>query len=174
MGGDDSQSSSEDKEDGLFTATDVIKEEVKKLENRLSDQDLLKKDVKWKRLDRSERSLDEGLISQVYRANSSEPLTESIMKMRSKPGSALIVKQCRKAYPSPLAMRHDDLETLVDVSAFEPVQQESDSVLPLLHNVKEKLFPQVIDAFDKVKLLEESKVEELKSEKGVKTTVFCD
>ena len=40
--GQQSQSSSEDKEDGLFTATDVIKEEVKKLENRLSDNDLHK------------------------------------------------------------------------------------------------------------------------------------
>ena len=39
--GEQSQSGSEDKEDGLFTATDVIKQEIKKLESRLSDMDLL-------------------------------------------------------------------------------------------------------------------------------------
>ena len=38
--GEQSQSSSEDREDGLLTATDVIKQEIKKLENRLSEGDL--------------------------------------------------------------------------------------------------------------------------------------
>lgn len=104
LGGEDSQSSSEDKEDGLVTATDVIKQEVKKMENRLSDQDLLKlkeaNEAKW----RSYNSVSFDKSIETFRTNTSEPLTESIMKMRSKPGSALIIKaQSRISCPSPLA-----------------------------------------------------------------------
>ena len=60
MGGEDSKSSSEDTEDGLFTATDVIKQEVKKMENRFSDQDLLKlkeaAEAKWKLADQKDKA----------------------------------------------------------------------------------------------------------------------
>ena len=83
----ESYSSSEEKDDGLFTATEMIKAEHKKLENRLSDQDLL--DIKrkamaeqehWKsKQERDKQALD-----------TSEPLTKSIMSMRSMPISKLI------------------------------------------------------------------------------------
>ena len=118
MAGDDSQSSSEDREDGLFTATDVIKQEVKRMEKRLSDQDLIKlkeaNDTKWQLND----PLNPKKQSESFRAKTSEPLTESIMKIRSKPGSALIGKQGKKSFPSPLARKFSE-----DDNVFEPEKQ---------------------------------------------------
>ena len=51
-------------------------------------------------------------VTESFRANTSEPLTESIMTMRSKPGSALIVKQGKKSFPSPLSKKQ--AESAVD------------------------------------------------------------
>ena len=47
-------------------------------------------------------------VTESFRANTSEPLTESIMTMRSKPGSALIVKQSKKSFPSPLSKKQQE------------------------------------------------------------------
>ena len=79
----ESHSSSEEKDDGLFTATDVIKEEVKKLENRLSDQDLL--DIKRKTMARENWHESKKQVIEC-----SEPLTKSIMSMRAMPVSKLL------------------------------------------------------------------------------------
>lgn len=75
----------------------------------MSDQDLLRlkeaNEAKWKFSKSFDRS------PESYRAhNTSEPLTESIMKMRSKPGSALLIKQIKKSCPSPLAAAKEVLE----------------------------------------------------------------
>ena len=47
-------------------------------------------------------------VSESFRGNTSEPLTESIMTMRSKPGSALIVKQSKMSFPSPLSKKQQE------------------------------------------------------------------
>ena len=85
----ESHSSSEEKDDGLFTATDVIKEEVKKLENRLSDQDLL--DIKRKTMAKEDVKNWHESKKQVIEC--SEPLTRSIMSMRAMPVSKLLSKR---------------------------------------------------------------------------------
>jgi len=112
LGGEDSKSSSEEQEDGLFTATDVIKQEVKRMENRFSDQDLLKlkeaAEAKWKLADQKDKANSLTSVNESFRANTSEPLTESIMTMRSKPGSALIVKQSKDSFSSPLSKKQQE------------------------------------------------------------------
>ena len=85
----ESHSSSEEKDDGLFTATDVIKEEVKKLENRLSDQDLL--DIKRKTMAKEDVKNWHESKKQIIEC--SEPLTRSIMSMRAMPVSELLSKR---------------------------------------------------------------------------------
>ena len=47
-------------------------------------------------------------VNESFRGNTSEPLTESIMTMRSKPGSALIVKQNKNSFPSPLSKKQQE------------------------------------------------------------------
>ena len=47
-------------------------------------------------------------VNESFRANTSEPLTESIMTMRSKPGSALIVKQSKDSFSSPLSKKQQE------------------------------------------------------------------
>ena len=119
-----SQSSSEDKEDGLLTATDVIKEEVKKIENRLpglsGDQAKAGKQ-QWS----SAKSFNQHPAQQASSLTKtqpepftmSEPLTQSIMKMRSKPGSDLICMEHQKESLS-------DTVSAINLISFDDMEEQ--------------------------------------------------
>ena len=113
----ESHSSSEEKDDGLFTATEMIKAEHKKLENRLSDQDLL--DIKRKTM--AEQDVQQWKSKQQRdkeAMDTSEPLTKSIMSMRAMPMSKLISQKSSKK------SLEDSMPDLINFGADEGANME--------------------------------------------------
>ena len=122
----ESHSSSEEKDDGLFTATDVIKEEVKKLENRLSDQDLL--DIKRKTMAKEDVKnwQDNQSKQQKQLIESSEPLTKSIMNMRAMPVSKLLSQRGYQDSPRSSTSSSVDLKEILKEAREEQTRETQD------------------------------------------------
>ena len=139
----ESHSSSEEKDDGLFTATDVIKEEVKKLENRLSDQDLL--DIKRKTMAKEDVKnwQDNQSKQQKQLIESSEPLTKSIMNMRAMPVSKLLSQRGYQDSPRSSTSSSVDLKEIL-----KEVREEQSKETQDYHNAHQIDFKDSISLFE--------------------------